>query len=607
MWARNLVVVVPCLLAAFSLLGCTGEPGDGPISLGACIAGDPAQEVPGCEAGIPPERCGEGFEEDGEKGCVALVPSEPCASGTMATPGDTACREPVSCELGPWGEAPVAASTQYVDANYGGGASDGSESAPWLTVSEGVVNVAAGGVVAIAPGTYTEDIVLTQAVELWGRCPGMVEIVGSAATMSGAIEVSQGASGTEIHSLAVTGDAGGIFVSGATDVLISGVWVHDTAGRGIAVQNDRGDTSATVENTLVERATDFALQALGARVDIENSAFRATAENTSFSTGYGVAIQRSIDEATPSEVTLLGSIVEANHTAGILASGSIVSVESTLVRDTEPSELSSRDGVGVIVQDKDGEPADLTMTSCVVSGTYSRGIAVVGSTAQIEATHVHDVRPQEWDQNTGEAIAIESSADATADVTVRACKLERSHNSGMFIRGSKSIVEGVLIREIKPRASDEAFGRGIAAVSDLDGHRSELVVDACMIDDVFSVGIWVADSDGTITGTQVQNVAVQRFDGLLGDGIAAGTLDPELGQATITVDGSRSETNARSAFMLMGATLTLTQSTSECNDRDVLAFSNYTGIQNEYAFDEAGNNRCGCASSTRPCEAESGN
>lgn len=128
-----------------------------------------------------------------------------------------------------------------------------------------------------------------------------------------------------------------------------------------------------------------------------------------------------------------------------------------------------------------------------------------------------------------------------------------------------------------------------------------------MIDDVFAVGIWVADSNGNITGTQVQNVAVQRFDGLLGDGIAAGTLDLDLGEATLMVDGCRSESNARSGYMLMGGALTISQSTSECNAFDVLGFNTYTGIDHNFAFHENGHNRCGCGPDTRPCKSEVGN
>lgn len=137
---------------AAGLIGCTGDPGDSPISQGECLAVEPGQEVIGCEAGIPAERCGEGFEPDGEKGCVALLPQDVCPEGLFAVPGETACRSPASCEAGAWGGAPVGAATQYVDVDYGGGASDGTENAPWTSIGDAVANAAPNAVVAIAPG-----------------------------------------------------------------------------------------------------------------------------------------------------------------------------------------------------------------------------------------------------------------------------------------------------------------------------------------------------------------------------------------------------------------------------------------------------------------------
>ncbi len=63
--------------------------------------------------------------------------------------------------------SPLRVTTYYVDDN-GNNADDGSQSTPWATIQHAVNNVAAGDVVQINAGTYTEQITITQDVTLEG-------------------------------------------------------------------------------------------------------------------------------------------------------------------------------------------------------------------------------------------------------------------------------------------------------------------------------------------------------------------------------------------------------------------------------------------------------
>src|SRR5262245_45900115 len=175
-----------CGLVLIGFAGCGGDETEAPLpSLpgeGSCVVGEVALDdgrciaagiqpdgcpaghlmVDGsCEpAGIPPTACGEGFLPDDGRGCVPVLPASTCSDGQLAVPGDTECRELVSCGAAPWGDIPIDANTEYVDASYAGTDSDGSANKPWTTISDAVAAASSGAIVAIAAGSYVEDVQL---------------------------------------------------------------------------------------------------------------------------------------------------------------------------------------------------------------------------------------------------------------------------------------------------------------------------------------------------------------------------------------------------------------------------------------------------------------
>ena len=90
---------------------------------------------------------------------------------------------PQECGLGRWGNLEVDGNTVFVDvqAEEGG---DGSEQAPFTSIQDGLdaVGKAGGGMVAVAAGTYVENLLLSQdhnGVHLAGRCRELVVTDGS--------------------------------------------------------------------------------------------------------------------------------------------------------------------------------------------------------------------------------------------------------------------------------------------------------------------------------------------------------------------------------------------------------------------------------------------
>jgi hypothetical protein len=128
----------------------------------------------------------------------------------MALPGESACRPVKACAAGRWGDIERDAGTQHVDGSYAGNDSDGSEQRPWVTVADAIMAAPAGGLVAIAAGSYAENLELFSPVRLYGVCPELVSIVGVADEPT--IVLRSNADGAVLNGFGVTGTATAVLV-----------------------------------------------------------------------------------------------------------------------------------------------------------------------------------------------------------------------------------------------------------------------------------------------------------------------------------------------------------------------------------------------------------
>ncbi len=173
--------IAPLILAATALgsLGCQvsqapEEAEPAPVVDEECVPGDIVAPDGAClKPGVG--ECPEGFVASEPGACSAIVPSEVCAPGTMAVPGEEACREVSPCGDGTWGDIPVESNTQYVDAAFNGPSTGGAD-APWRTINEAISAAEPGAIVAVAAGTYAEEVYPWKAVRVWGRCASMVHV-----------------------------------------------------------------------------------------------------------------------------------------------------------------------------------------------------------------------------------------------------------------------------------------------------------------------------------------------------------------------------------------------------------------------------------------------
>lgn len=78
------------------------------------------------------------------------------------------------------GSLSVAANALYVDGSYTGSQENGSQGAPYTTIAGALAVAAAGDVIVILPGAYTEDLTLVDGVDLKSMIPESVVVTGTA-------------------------------------------------------------------------------------------------------------------------------------------------------------------------------------------------------------------------------------------------------------------------------------------------------------------------------------------------------------------------------------------------------------------------------------------
>jgi hypothetical protein len=613
MASRRRPVVVACAVACAiaCAIGCGSSSSDGgapptdsspqeteTAQIG-CAPGELQAADGHCEpAGIPASKCGKGFASNDQHSCDVVLPSDACPAGKMAIPGETTCRDVASCGTGTWGDIPVDATTQYVDASFTG-TSDGSKSAPWTTIGKGIASAASGAIVAVAAGSYAEDVVVggavlgNKSVEIWGRCPSMVEIVGTASSKM-SVFVKNGVSSTGLHTLAVRGVGIGISVSGSKDIVLDRLWIHDTGERGLDVENGLGNTTVTLTGSLVENTRYVGAYSGGSVLTIESSVVRGTlGRSGDLKLGRGIAVTG--EDATRGTLTVHATIVSQSHDSGIYVEGSDATIEESLVADTQPA-ADGTQGRGINAQIFGDQRATVVLRASNVERNFEIGVGAFGSDLTIEDSVVRDTAPRASDQTSGHGVQAQRTSQRSS-VTLRESVVERSHRLGVFIGGSDATIEGTIVRDTEPQASDQQFGHGINVQADpatLD--PSTATIDGSLVDNSYSVGVLVSIATLVADHLYVRNTKARPADKQFGDGVCLGgsTL-----AASAQITNSRVEASARAGISTFGGAVTLGTTTFEC---DAIPLDGETLGSTNASFDDRGGNVCGCGGTSSVCQ-----
>jgi len=475
-------------------------------------------------AGIPDGACGEGFASDGDAGCVAILPDDPCGPGTMAIPGETSCREVAPCGSGPWGTIPVDGTTQHVDASYTGGDGDGTASKPWPTIQEGIDAAASGAIVAVAAGSYTENLVIDdKAVRLWGKCPAEVEIVGETANGAVVFVHNAAASATELRDLALTGGSTGVLVDGASDVQLDRLWIHDLTWIGFYAYYGSGPSSVTMSRSLVEGAVAHAIYVVGSSLALSESVVRDTAADVNGDDGAALYATADLDEHTPSSVEVTRSILERQYDYGARIMGSTASFEDSLIRETAPQPSSSDGGQGLRVQDQmDVEyPGAVELRGVVLADNHECGLCIINADGDLDRVVVRDVTPPPADNYAAPILlGIDGKLEGVRPShRVRSTLVERGNYIGLGVISSDAVIEGLVVRDMAADAL-MGMGRGVSLESE-PTHAQHAVVTlrGAVVERVIGYGIASIGAETDMESVRVQDVAAETVSQIYGRGI----------------------------------------------------------------------------------------
>ena len=476
------------ILATLALAACSSEESEPPPASPACEAIEIAAADGTCvRPGVPPTGCAEGFVHDGEYACDPVLPVDACSPGQIAVPGDAACRPVMPCGDGRWGDIPVEPGAHYVDASYTGTDSDGTEQRPWTRIQQALEIVPTGTLVAIARGTYAEDIWLwNKSARIWGVCPAEVEIVGTGVEVSTVLIGHPGASVSELHGVAVTGPNTGVAVSGVDNVWLDRLWVHDTGNRGLAAQTDYGATALRVTDSLFEQCRELGVHVSASQVSLERSVVRATRPSAAQQGGRGINVQdcwpeTGCDSILRGSLSLSDSVVEHNHEVGIYVAGSDAVVDGAVVRSTVSQLSDGTGGGGIYVQISclPGfcEPAarsTLMLSRSLLDRNQEIGLSLIGSDMTVESSVVRDVAPRSADQLLGRGINIQDcdaivgcTAPVPASATITSSVVARSYDVGTLVFGASLDMRLSVVRDILPSQIDGRFGDGIAVFTEI--------------------------------------------------------------------------------------------------------------------------------------------
>ena len=431
----------------------------------------------------------------------------------LAVPGDAACHELAPCASGTWGSIPVEPSTQHVDPAYAGMTSDGSAQQPWTSIAAAIAAAPLGAIVALAAGTYAEDVVITKRVRLWGRCPALVAITGVGA--GPAVLVADGAEGAELVALSITGSDSGLMVSDA-DVLAEHVRVHDNPHRGVVVA-DNG--FAHLLGSLVELNGEAGVSVSNGQAVIEASVVRDSLPDSAGLNGYGVDVSWDTGGIQPWG-SIWESLIEHNHNVGVHGAGANIYVNDSVVRDTFRDRLDVYSAALLVRRDPNGiYPGSLSMLRSLVERNQDLGIHVESSFGEITGSVVRQTLANVGDIGSGIVATIHPTTGGDGELHVAQSLVEENAGIGLYASGSKLAVSATAVRRNLPNDGED-FGRGVEVWPSLDGLTpASLSMNRSAVEDNFRVGIVTTGGEARIETTLVRGTQLDG-EGSRGYGIA---------------------------------------------------------------------------------------
>jgi hypothetical protein len=446
----------------------------------------------------------------------------------MEVIGQKACQPIGDCGTGTWGKIEATASTVFVDKSYAGGASDGSAGKPYVTIGAAVASAKSGAQIAIAAGTYSEDLLVDKTLVIEGRCAAMVKLQGQGAT---ALKVL--GAGVEVRGVSITGSHQGLLVEGGV-ATVERVQVSDCPEGGVAATNG---AKLTLRQSVVADNGLRGIWVAGAKATLQGLVVRGTSGAISGTSLVGGIIGEIDAKLEPAEVVVQDSLIVGNQWAGVhlrSSSGTIdrSSIAGNLVDATGGGGweaggwgVSNHLGGAVTIRDSliannqatgvHSMSATATVERCVIRGSLRGGMTVETCTPHYGCVGPNDNRPGE--------------------LTVRDSLVVGNHADGaVIVADSKATLEGTIVRDTLPLA-DQTRGMGVAAFWE-EFNQGHLVMRDCLVVGNHLQGVGVFGATAHLERVVVRDTQAQHSDQAAGYGITTAVgSSPSYEGASLTV------------------------------------------------------------------------
>jgi hypothetical protein len=350
-------------------------------------------------------------------GLAVLLGVAACDSGGGDEPaGQTVPYEcgPKPCDLSNYLPDLPAGEITYVNVCCEAGSPDGSSGAPYESISAALEG-GATGLIAVAAGTYTDNVVITSAVTVLGP-------------------------GTDRAKLAATGDGPALTVKDCTDVAVSGLLVAGSGNTGIVL--------ASAENVEISSVT----------------AIDHAAEGGS---GYGLRV----DDCT--NVTLTNVACNGNGTFGIASTGST----GTIVAATATDNGCGSGSAGILLAGGSdfaigsltaALPGDLATDGVVLSQNNGTGLLVWESRVTLAGASL--------EENLHSGIAFVDAFNELSPSLVEGNMLSNNQGVAIGIFGGNVVLKGNQIAG-SGNCEGTCVGYGIAVVGDTPDETGVVLED----------------------------------------------------------------------------------------------------------------------------------
>ena len=511
----------------------------------------------GCRRVGPPKTCLTGWALVKGGWCEPILPKTKCPAGTMEVIGKAICQPIGDCGSGKWGKIKTTSSTIFVDQTYSGSNADGSQARPYTTIGAALEAATAGTHIAVAAGTYKEDVSIERKVTLEGRCAQKVTIASQGT--SPAVEMKWWANGAILRGVTISGSAAGLNVDGV-GVTVERVAVQGCEGLGVVV--DFGGT-LTLRDSLVAGNRTMGIDLYSSKTTLERSVVRDTHERASdkqYGTGFQSAVQSG--HSLGSELILRDSLVASNRTAGISIYSSKATVERSVVRDTREraSDMQLGTGICAFVQPGQSRGSELVLRDSLVAGNRNEGVALFSSKATVERSVVRDTRKQASDKlwGTGIGAFVDPGQSQGSELTLRDSLVANNREVGIYMASSKVTVKRSVVRDTRERTSDLQFGTGIQAfVQPGQSRGSELELYDSLVAGNRNVGILLLSSKATIQCSAVRGTRELASNKKGGTGIEAQVQSDQSWGAELTLRDSLVAGNRNAGVLLSGSNGTI--------------------------------------------------